>query len=290
MTSLIPTLPGVSRQWVTTVRFDTPATTRMLFEPGYAWETEVSEIEPGPDPNDTWPLEVTQAVDSPTRYAAGRTYRDRWNAAALVPAPAIAERAGDDLQLAFSPHLDADGHGWFTVTPDSAAGKLYRDGKLLAESSDFGYVEVGDVPAAPARYRFETSMTRSVSELSTRIDVTTTFTSAGGDREQFPLRAVRYLPDVDARNTVKRAPVTVLPVLVQGLPGQRLPAVQRLEVQVSGDGGASWRPARVVHDGVDKYRAVFPTPAGQTVSLRAHLVDRAGNSTDQTVVGAYKVR
>lgn len=38
------------------------------------------------------------------------------------------------------------------------------------------------------------------------------------------------------------------------------------------------------------YKAIFATPAGAAVSLKAQLVDAAGNSTEQTVIGAYPLR
>ncbi|MEV6282588.1 S8 family serine peptidase [Kribbella sp. NPDC051770] len=281
--SLLVSLPGVYISASPLTRFATPATTRVLFEPGYDWERQLSELNADRQ-------EITQSAEETVRYAAGTVHRERWNAAALVPLPAIAERAGGDLVIGIYPQADADGHGWFTATPDSASSKLYRDGKLLSELPDFGYAEVSDVPAEPAAYRFETSMTRSVSWLSTRTDLVATFRSAGGEQEQFPIRTVRYLPDVDARNTVRRSPVTVLPVRLQGAPGVRLPAVRELSVQVSGDAGKTWRPARVVRVGADEYRAVFPTPAGPSVALRARTVDAAGNSTDQTVIGAWMIR
>ncbi len=49
------------------------------------------------------------------------------------------------------------------------------------------------------------------------------------------------------------------------------------------------RTAKVTRT-AEGYQAAFVTPAGPTVSLRAHLVDRAGNTTDQSVISAYKLK
>jgi hypothetical protein len=104
-----------------------------------------------------------------------------------------------------------------------------------------------------------------------------------------PLRTVRYQPAVDQRNTVLRTAVTELPVVLDGMPGAVLPAVSKLEVQVSGDEGKTWKAAAVVRSGAG-YKAIFVTPKGGSVSLKAHVVDAAGNTTDQTVIGAYPLR
>ena len=117
-----------------------------------------------------------------------------------------------------------------------------------------------------------------------------TFSSAAtGGTTAVPVRTVRYQPAVDSRNAVKRTPVTVLPVLLDGTPGATLPAVKKVEVQVSGDDGKTWKAATVVRAGAG-YQAVFATPAGAVVSLKAKVVDVAGNTTDQTVIGGYPPR
>jgi hypothetical protein len=81
----------------------------------------------------------------------------------------------------------------------------------------------------------------------------------------------------------------MLPIVLDGTPGAVLPMVKKFQVQVSGDGGATWKPASVVPSG-SAYVATFATPAGTSVSLKANLVDAAGNSTDQTVISAYSLR
>ena len=102
---------------------------------------------------------------------------------------------------------------------------------------------------------------------------------------------LRYQPKVDSHNVADSRPVTVLPVIVDGVPGQAPPSVKKLEIQVSGDDGKTWQKAAVAPTGRGAYKAIFATPKdAKTVSLKAHLVDAQGNVTDQTVIGAYPLR
>jgi hypothetical protein len=185
--------------------------------------------------------------------------------------------------------MDADGHRGYART-ETASSTLTRNGEEVASSDWFGSVEVTGLPAEKAAYKFVTSGTRATPGWSTRTDLTLTFNSWKTERATaLPARTVRYQPDVDDRNTVKRTPATVLPLVLDGTPGAVLPAVTKLEVRVSGDDGKTWRPASVVRAGAG-YKAIFATPAGSSVSLKAHVVDAEGNSTDQTVIGAYPLR
>jgi hypothetical protein len=54
----------------------------------------------------------------------------------------------------------------------------------------------------------------------------------------------------------------------------------------SSTGTGNW-PASRTGSG---YQAIFVTPKGGAVSLKAHLADAAGNTTDQTTIGAYQFR
>ena len=72
---------------------------------------------------------------------------------------------------------------------------------------------------------------------------------------------------------------------------RRVPRIKTLKIQFSGDEGETWRPAEVTASGYGKYKAIFATPKGATkISLKSHLVDADGNTTDQTVINAYPLR
>lgn len=107
------------------------------------------------------------------------------------------------------------------------------------------------------------------------MDLTATFTSAA-DQPTVAIHTVSYQPPVDATNTVKRKPVTVLPFKVTGGP------VKTLTVQYSDNAGTTWHPATIAGPNL-----IFPTPAGTTISLKSEATDKSGNTTDQTVIAAY---
>ena len=107
----------------------------------------------------------------------------------------------------FSPTTDATGARGLTLT-DTASSRLVRDGKLVAESAEFGSITAGGLAPEKAQYVLESSLTRpSFATYSTRIDARWSFTSAA-DTKNLPLLGVRYQPTVDINNTAARTPVT----------------------------------------------------------------------------------
>ena len=283
--------PGVGGAWTPVLNYDLPAKTTLFVDAApVSWETSVSEVIPSTDPEDPFPVRVTELDGPATKYRAGKSYRERYNAATFAPTPLFALRNGNTLELGLYSTTDADGHVGATVA-DTQSSKLYRDGKLVGQSGWFGDMVAKDQPAAKASYTFVSSLDRSsLTKLSRKIDLTFTFRSAAAGSEQLlPLRTVGYQPAVDNRNTAKRSPVTVLPITLAAQPNAALPAVKKLELKVSGDDGKTWKPASVVRAGAG-YKAIFATPKGAAISLKAHLVDAAGNTTDQTVIGAYLLR
>ncbi|MFF5971077.1 S8 family serine peptidase [Streptomyces sp. NPDC012769] len=286
--------PDAGGAWAVGLTNEAPITTKLLLvgDDSVTWRTRIEEVIPHPDPNNPMPITISALTTRPTHYTAGRTYSQRLNAAVFSPAPITASRTGDLLHLSAGAALDADGNMGGSLT-DSQYSKLYRDGQLIAEEPFFGSANTSGLPAGEATYRLETSQTRQTySTFSTRTDLTWTFSSAATTRETLlPMLAVRYKPNVDSENAVDRRPVTALPVEVAAQPGASLPDIRKLEIQVSGDDGKTWRKAMVVPTGKGTYTAIFPTPrdAG-TVSLKAHLIDAAGGVTDQTVIAAYPLR
>lgn len=283
--------PEVSGHWGIIVTYDAPATPKLLVDDKPAnWQTTVSEIAPSPDPGTT--VLITEVTSPEREYTAGKTYRERYNAAAFTPTPVTAYRTGDTMVLSVFSFSDADGNKGFGAV-DSQSGRLIRDGKVVAESSYLGNLEAIGLPAQRSTYTLETSQTRrTYSAFSTRIETRWTFSSgATAEQTRLPMLGVRYQPTVDSHNVAERRPVTVLPVVVDAQPGAALPRVRKVEIQVSGDEGKTWRRAAVVPTGKGTYKAIFATPMNaKTVSLKAQLVDAEGNTTDQTVIVAYQLR
>jgi subtilisin family serine protease len=262
------------------IAFNTPATVVEHLDAG-AWQESLLETAAG-DPD---PIAVSTLEDPAAKaYRAGQTYRNRWNTVAFGPSDAGAEQADGRLAVSMNPISDADGHTGLTAS-DSESGQLYRDGTLVAEADQFGSIEAA---GGTATYRYQTSLARaSVSAFSERVDYTTTFRSADGKRT--PLWTVGYRPTVDNRNLAERTPVTTLTVVPQA--GASAPALTKVGVAVSGDGGSTWHAAAVVPAGNGTYRATFTTPAvGRGVSLRTTLRDAAGTTAEETTVNAYLFR
>ncbi|MFI5696230.1 S8 family serine peptidase [Kribbella sp. NPDC051586] len=271
-TTIAPQAPGSSGVFARIVRLDTPRTIRYYLDqtPG-GWTSEVQQ------PDQDLPVGVWSLDSDPVVYETGRHYQERWNAAAFVPSLRSVTRTADGLQLGVSNYTDADGHtGRMNTT--SASTTLYRDGTSIATSPYFGFVEATGLPAGKASYKLVTTGTQALTPFSTRIDLEATFTSSA-DQPSVAIHTVAFQPVVDVKNTMVRKPVTVLPFKVQGGP------VKKVQIQYSDDGGATWKQAPVAGN-----QAIFPTPAGNTISLRTTATDAAGNSTTQTVIAAYMMR
>jgi hypothetical protein len=66
-------------------------------------------------------------------------------------------------------------------------------------------------------------------------------------------------------------------------------AVKDATVQVSQDGGKTWRPVAVTGCGPGKFRAVFSDQEAGAVALRVTAADSAGSQIKETILSAYKV-
>lgn len=286
--------PGMGGSWSPVLDYGkAPLTTTLIADGKPAtWQVESDEIIPSTDPNNPFPQLISMLTSPAKSYRGGKSYRERLNAAAFTTAPSLAARLKDGLVVSAFDLADADGNNGFSAT-DSESSKLIRDGQVVAESPYFGYVEAAGLAAGKATYTLESTQSRqSFSTFSTRMDLRWTFSSAATDEQTaLPLLGIRYRPEVDGNNVAKRKPVTVLPVAVEAQPGQSLPAIKKLTLQVSGDDGKTWKDAAVAPTGHGSYKAIFVTPKDATkVSLRSHLVDGAGNVTDLTVIGAFPLR
>lgn len=283
--------------WAADLTYRPPARRRLLLDAKASWHTEWYETVLDPDTGEQ--TDLTTVRTRPRTYRAGRLHRERFNAAVIAPPAPRAERFGEALAVALdpgrspdsplAPAVDADGNALGTRA-DREWSRLERDGVPVASSERFGELRADELPAGPARYTLSTSLSRrTYADVSTRLECVWTFVSAStGGVEPLPLLAVRYRPDVDGENRGTRRGLTVVPFAIVAPPGTELPQLRSVRLEVSGDGGRSWRPATVAPAGRRGFRAVFGRPAGPTVSLRATLVDAAGHRTRQTVIDAFR--
>jgi subtilisin family serine protease len=268
---IFPNAPYTTGVFARVIRLDAPRTIRYyLDQTAGGWASELHQ----PDP-DLPVASVAFLIGDPVLYKAGRTYNERWNAAVFGPSVRRVVRTADGLELSLSDFTDADGHVGFIRTT-SASTTLYRDGTVVGSSGTFGSVDATGLPAGQASYKLVTTGTQKVSPFSTRIDLEATFMSSA-DQPGVPIHTVGFRPAVDANNLTARTPVTVLPFTAE--------SGVVVKIEYSDDAGATWRKAPVAGG-----KAIFPTPAGTSVSLRSTATDAAGNSTIQTVLDAYGIR
>ncbi|WP_168197248.1 S8 family serine peptidase [Kribbella sp. ALI-6-A] len=229
-------------------------------------------------------------------FRPGLPYGERWGAAVATmdAGGGGVYRQGNSMDFFLFPNGDGDGHdGQSDEVGPGSGTKVFRDGKLLDQSTVPGQLWLENVPAAKAAYRLEIVQTRPMLQLANRMEGVWTFSSqdTGEDKELLPLKTVRFTPRVDEWNAVKRLPISVLDLTVTSAPGAKVTRVESVVVQVSGDGGKTWQRASVLPAGKNKYKVVFTTPAGaKLVSLKSRVVDQDGNTATQTVLNAYRLR
>ncbi|MBM0234915.1 S8 family peptidase [Micromonospora sp. STR1_7] len=163
---------------------------------------------------------------------------------------------------------------------------LYRDGKLVeARQGPFGDFTV---PQSMADYRVTLDVDTSlILPISTRVDTSWTFRSAGPDGTgsvPLPLLAIDYALPMDHNNH----PVDgTAELAVRQAHGVKTQKVTSFQVWTSTDDGATWKAARVTGSG-DGYRVELPkATSGQAVSLRVKAAANGGSGIEQTIIRAY---
>ncbi|SCG73060.1 S8 family serine peptidase [Micromonospora humi] len=242
----------------------------------------------------------TQAVleSGPTRFRAGHNYTENWNNAPYGPSFAQPRwpdqgitRTGNTVVISLPVHSDAAGHPGGSLN-DAARTALYRNGKLVGEIEAAGYGEF-EVPPGVANYRLDTMAKRSFTDLSTEVSASWTFRSKrvpGDTPARLPAMAVRFAPPLSVDGTAPAGRTFTVPVTVQRQPGAPAGKVKALTVDVSYDGGKTWRKATLKKQGAG-WTATVRHPAGPGyVSLRASARDDAGNTVTQRIIQAYRLR
>jgi len=218
-------------------------------------------------------------------YTAGKNYTSTFNNGVFGPYLGAGDgvfRDGDSLYGYVNPLADGSGHYGGSLY-DSAKTTLYRNGKKYATEDDvLDFVEF-TLPKGKATYKLVTTINRSkVSKLSTTVSATYTFTSARTKEEtRVPASAVRFAPSLGLDGTSKAKATVSVPVTVQGAAAGK--NLKSLTVHVSHDGGKKWTKLTV-----KKGKVSVKNPAkGKTVSFKASVTDKKGNTLSQTIIGAY---
>ncbi|MFJ9039264.1 S8 family peptidase [Streptomyces sp. NPDC102406] len=237
---------------------------------------------------DGFPIgEAFYTLGDPQTFKAGKSYAKTFNRAVFGPridGEYGVFREGDELYGYLPLFADNQSHvGSSEYT--SVVTTLYRDGTKVASGADTLMGERGyKVPAADAAYKLTTSVKRDakVSPASSRIDATWTFRSKkSAELVQLPVSGARFGASVglDSKGAANR-PQT-FPVTVQGAAaGSNL---KSLAVYVSYDSGKNWRKTDVKRGMV----TVKNPAAGKSISFRADIVDKKGNTSTVSVYDAY---
>jgi hypothetical protein len=286
-------LPGVST-YAPILPIRLPGVRTELFTArDIAWQLELSpEVEPSPEPPQWRQTALARA------YRAGHRYRELWNGGGVfgpaLPGPeslvewAVAYPNAMSVQV---PLYSAAADIWGSSAVDTGYTVGYRDGEQVCESDEPAECFIEGTPVA-GDYRVVTEATRGHTDLSTRISAKWTFSHAGPTPDRtapLPIQVVRFDVGLDETNSApgsRRQPVTVT---VHRNPSAATAGVRSLTVDVSYDDGATWQRTPVTIVG-DRGVVVLHHPPTGYVSLRAKAVDTAGNSVDQTIVHAYRLR
>ncbi|MFF9753775.1 S8 family serine peptidase [Streptomyces sp. NPDC014344] len=232
-----------------------------------------------------------------TAYQPKKSYTARFNVGVFGPLlpsgegeprwgrPGIA-RSGNTIKAHLPMFGDSDGHesgSGYTELESS----LRADGEEIPAEGDPLDIAEYSVPAGDGRYELSVDASRDPELLavSTRVRAQWTFRSAGvsGDSwVRLPLSVVRFSPALSLTSTAKAGERFQVPFTVEGAATAR--TAKKLEFEVSYDDGRTWTTARAVNG--THLSLNHPAQPG-TVSLRAKLTDRDGNTLVQTIDRAY---
>ncbi|MEU9456272.1 S8 family serine peptidase [Streptomyces sp. NPDC048277] len=231
------------------------------------------------------------------RYRADHTYRETFNTAVFGPSFGSADGAGTYEGKAYWICLgmfdDGAGHaGYPEASEITVHARLSTGGTVVADRKEDCFNGSG-FPDRPARYRLAVDASRSASvyHVGTRVSVVWDFAVrpvASPGSGTMPLSVVRFTPRLGLDSTARAGSRITVPLVIRGAaaaPG----ALRTLTVQVSYDGGHTWKGS-AVHTASDGRRSVTLTqPATPgTVSFKATATDTGGNRVTQTLIDAYR--
>ncbi|WP_326702214.1 S8 family peptidase [Streptomyces cyaneofuscatus] len=239
-------------------------------------------------------LEIVFNEPNLKTYLKGKTYSQTFNVGVFSPkinTYNTARRMGDDLSFCIGEYTDGAGHvGLSTVTKQRT--RVTVDGKRLLSSEGGLCEDAFGLPSKSAVYRISTDATRStkVAGVTTRLVAAWTFRSRktpADDYAVLPLSSVRFAPKLDLYSRAAAGKKLIVPLTLQG-PAAKNP--KSLSVQVSYNGGKSWSKAPVLNRKGKRTLSLSHPRKATSVSLKARLADKQGNSYQVTVVKAYLLK
>ncbi|PWK80787.1 subtilase family protein [Lentzea atacamensis] len=164
------------------------------------------------------------------------------------------------------------------VRNSSLSMELKRDGVSLG--TDFLYNSRFYAPQRDGRFTLDLHATRNFVDLSTDVRTTWEFTSPADGK--LPLLEVGYALPLDQRNSWKAGLPMPAKFTAARQAGAGKAVVRELRAHASFDDGATWVPVTGLVPAGGK--------AGGFVSLRVTARDSEGNTVDQTVLRAYRLK
>ncbi|WP_411077621.1 S8 family serine peptidase [Streptomyces sp. cmx-10-25] len=241
-------------------------------------------------------------VSSFRSYEAGGYEHQRWFRSVLHPAtwagaPSAARPSRDksSMNVAFYPWTSADGRFVESGSPriqEQKTFRVYADGQLLGSTPSTG-AQVKNLPPEAHEYRFELDQVRTAPwwSVSTRAHTEWTLTSAapeGGLRAELPILEADYdLEGVSIDNTVRAGRSHDLTLTFRMGAGRPVELTEAT-IEVSYDGGSTWRTRPVALDRATARTALDVPKDATGVSLRVSGTDVSGSAITQTVTDAVR--
>ncbi|WP_050987007.1 S8 family peptidase [Saccharomonospora xinjiangensis] len=270
------------------------------YTPGVPWSRLlllISEDEKDEEGNPS----VTGDYRSAAEVFEAGEHTQRWNTAVHGPAFPYdrenpwrwAYRAEPGVGFILPLHSDNSARAGTSVQDfEKSTVELYRNGELVG--SGVGNGGFFEVPEGPASYRLAVHADRATLTPQSRvIDAEWTFrddVGASAELAALPLLGVHFDAGFGVAEAPKVGEQVRLPLAVQRNGSPEEPRLRYLRVEVSFDGGESWRfvPYWWKHG---KRMITVQAPEGaKDVSLRVVAKDVDGNGLKHTIIGAYPVR
>ncbi|MGW1617018.1 S8 family peptidase [Streptomyces sp. NPDC002285] len=242
------------------------------------------------DANGAIRTETLYGAGSPRSYKAGKTYSTTFNTGVFSPVVtgnSRIHRKGN--QISASIPLLADSAGHIPGFTQYVSGKtvLYRNGTKIGEAVTPTMTGKANftVPAAQAKYRLTTTVTRStkISKVSTRVDASWTFTSKKVSQAAMPISIVTFRPVLGLDSTAKAKAIAEIPVTVAGAAAEK-GNLKSLTVHASYDSGKTWKKLTVRNG-----KVTVKNPAvGKGISFKATVTDKNGNKASVKIFNAYR--
>jgi hypothetical protein len=264
--------------------------------PGLHWDSQFQEVLLDPATGLTTAATLSQELGVDRRRGPAE---EVWNRPMFGPGfpggydptdTGFVIRQGDTLFIQVPSFTDQFDRAGISTLERGSSTTLTLNGQPIAIGSNGGF----SVPAADGVYTLTESDHRSsLFTFSTEVDATFTFHSAHVDARSIvalPVSAVRFDPELDNQGNARAGRVAIIPVSVQAQLGATGTANRSLSVQISYDDGKTWTPVTLRTDHGRTVAVVRYPNRAAFVSLRASAADVSGNTVQQTVIRAYRIR